>query len=165
MPSDLETLIALARRTYDETFRRLNEPAVMDAYLAAAFARDRIQAELAEPASSFFFLFCDGTLAGYLKLNEAAAQSDVKDPASLEIERIYVTQQFQGRGLGRMLMEFAIAEARGRGRLSVWLGVWERNIDAIAFYERMGFSKAGTHDFFMGPERQTDSIMRRQLTR
>jgi len=162
-PSDLDTLLELARRTYDETFRHLNEPKVMDAYLETAFDRSRLQKELNDPASCFSFLLCDDGLAGYLKLNEAGAQSDLKDPASLEIERIYVTRDFQGRGLGKILMDHAVSEARRRGKAFVWLGVWQKNTSAIAFYERMGFSKSGTHDFFMGSERQTDYIMRMNL--
>ena len=95
-PSDLDALVELARRTYDHAFRHLNDPRVMEAYLDAAFDRDRIRAELNEPASSFFFLFGDSgdeEPLGYLKLNEAPAQSDLRDPASLEIERIYVARE------------------------------------------------------------------------
>ena len=167
LASDLDTLVELARRTYDEAFRRLNDPRVMEAYLAEAFSRERVQAELGDPRSSFFFLV-DGTgdekVLGYLKLNEPGAQTDLQDPGTLEIERIYVARGHQGTGLGKALIEHAVSRARALGKTYLWLGVWEKNAAAISFYEHMGFSKSGTHDFLMGPERQRDSIMRMQLT-
>ncbi len=90
-------------------------------------------------------------------------QTDVNDPDSLEIERIYVRGPFQGQGRGKKLMEHALETARGRGKKYVWLGVWERNAAAIAFYTRQGFVPAGTHSFRMGDELQSDLIMKRLL--
>jgi diamine N-acetyltransferase len=160
---DLETLRALARQTYDDAFRHLNDPAIMEGYLADAFSRERIAEELRNPGSSFFFLLVEEELAGFLKLNVGAAQTDLKEWPSLEIERIYVVRELQGRGLGRILVEKAESTARRMKKSFLWLGVWERNADAIAFYERMGFRQAGTHDFFMAGERQTDYVMRKDL--
>jgi diamine N-acetyltransferase len=161
--ADLDALRDISYRTYDQTFRPMNEPATMDAYLASAFDRERLRAELSNPDSAFFFLLVDGVLAGYLKVNDAGAQTDLNDPDSLELERIYVDQPFQGRGLGKVLMEKGVAIARRKGKKRVWLGVWERNARAIRFYEKEGFRKVSTHSFVMGDERQTDFIMQRDL--
>ena len=163
-PQDLESLRQLARETYDDAFRSLNRPEVMDAYLAEAFEPARVAAELANPASEFWFLFLGGELAGYLKVNDAPAQSDLNDPRSLEVERIYVRRAHKGRGLGRRLMEHAESLARTRGRSTLWLGVWERNAEAIAFYRRLGFRRTGAHTFRMGDEVQSDFIMSRPVT-
>ncbi|HNX15665.1 MAG TPA: GNAT family N-acetyltransferase, partial [Oscillospiraceae bacterium] len=91
------------------------------------------------------------------------SQTDINDVQSLELERIYVDAKFQGRGLGRVLMEHAIEIARERKKSYVWLGVWEKNDKAIAFYQKNGFYKIGTHLFIMGDEEQIDYIMRRDL--
>jgi diamine N-acetyltransferase len=162
-PADLETLRALAWRTYDETFRHVNTAETMDAYLETAFARERLEKELRNPLSSFQFLYSDGRLAGYLKLNEGEAQTEGAEPGALEIERIYVERGFQGLGLGAAMVDRAVEIARRKGKTVVWLGVWERNENAIGFYRKMGFRKAGTHVFVMGGARQTDWIMRRVI--
>lgn len=120
--------------------------------------------DLLFPSSMFFFLLSGEKLAGYLKVNEAPSQTDVNDPASLEIERIYVSGEFQGEGLGRYLMEQAISMAVERKKKYVWLGVWEKNEKAIRFYKRNGFCKIGTHSFVMGDDVQTDHIMRKDLS-
>ena len=161
--ADVDTLRDLSIKTYYETFISLSTPEDMDAYLAAAYNRDKLLGELTDKKSLFFFLYADETLAGYLKLNEAPSQSDINDPSSLEIERIYVVSGFQGAGLGRYLMEQALHIAAERGKSYAWLGVWEKNEKALRFYRKNGFRPVGTHSFFMGDDEQTDYIMRREL--
>ncbi len=73
-------------------------------------------------------------------------------------------RQFQGNGYGRDPMAFALEQAGRRRKKYAWLGVWERNTAAIAFYEALGFRQAGRHPFRMGEELQSDYIMRRELT-
>ena len=108
---DLEILQAFSRQRYFETFADMNTPENMTAYLDEAFATEKIRAELSDENSAFYFLYWDDKLAGYLKLNEFPAQTDIHDEQSLEIERIYVSKEFQGEGLGRCLMEKAISTA------------------------------------------------------
>lgn len=161
--SGLADLQALSRKTFDETFRHMNTPETMATYLDTAFNINKLREELNNPASAFYFLEDDGRLAGYLKLNDAAAQTDINDPASLEIERIYISGEYQSQGLGSVLMEHALAIARQNEKTSVWLGVWEKNEKAINFYKKHGFTVSGTHVFIMGDEVQTDFVMRKNL--
>ena len=162
---DLDVLQGFSRRTYFETFAEQNTPENMAAYLDKAFGTEKLRGELENRDSAFYFLYCGGTLAGYLKLNEAPAQTDLHDSHSLEIERIYVAKEFQGKGLGRRLMTYAISAAMQRKKAYVWLGVWEKNEKALAFYRKNGFYQIGTHTFVMGDDPQTDYIMRKDLNR
>jgi len=161
--ADLFDLRALSRRTFRETFAADNTPAALQAHLDRAYALEKLRAELSNPYSQFWFLYEKGSLAGYLKLNEAPAQTELHDPVSLEIERIYVARAFQGHGLGGMLMARAIETAQARGKRYIWLGVWEKNKKARSFYQKHGFRKIGSHPFSVGDEVQTDDIMRKDL--
>jgi ribosomal protein S18 acetylase RimI-like enzyme len=160
---DLHLLREFSYRTFDETFKHLNTPETMEAYLEKAFNNDKMRDELTNRNSSFYFLFADKELAGYLKLNECEAQTDINDPQSIEIERIYVAKEYQGKGLGNILMTKALSIANDRGKLYVWLGVWEKNENGIRFYKKHGFYETGKHSFFMGEEEQTDFIFRKDL--
>ena len=162
-PQDAEVLRNLAIITYYETFAHKNTPENMDAYLRSAYDIHKLRSELSNPNSEYYFMYADEALAGYMKLNETPAQSDINDPDSLEVQRIYVYGKFQGMGLGRYLLNTAIKMAEERDKRYVWLGAWEHNEKALRFYDRMGFRPVGTHPFYMGDDRQTDYIMRRDL--
>lgn len=160
---DLITLRELSNKTYNDTFGHINTPSSMNEYLERAYNIDKLRDELSNHNSIFYFLYADEELAGYIKLNEFEAQTDILDPKSLEIERIYLTKGFQGKGLGSILMNRAIDIAREHEKIYIWLGVWEKNDKAIQFYKKNGFYVIGEHSFFMGEEEQTDFIMRKNL--
>lgn len=160
---DAGTLRDLSIITYHETFAHKNTTENMDAYLRTAYDIRRLRRELADSNSEFYFLYVDDSLAGYLKLNETPSQSDINDPESLEVQRIYVCGKFQGMGLGRYLLNTALQTAADRNKKYVWLGAWENNEKALRFYDRMGFRAVGTHPFYMGDDKQTDYIMCKDL--
>lgn len=160
---EIGELAAIGKRTFLETFAANNDPAQMAAYVAKAFAPETLASELSSAQSHFFFARVDGVVAGYLKLNSGSAQTETVEGKTLEIERIYVDAGWHGAGVGKALMDHAIAEAKRRGCEAVWLGVWEENPRAIAFYRRQGFTPFGTHGFVIGDEVQTDVLMRLAL--
>jgi ribosomal protein S18 acetylase RimI-like enzyme len=82
---------------------------------------------------------------------------------SLEIERIYIKKKFQKHGLGKHLLNKAMEIAMERKKMKIWLGVWEENENAIAFYQKKGFVQTGAHSFYMGDEEQVDLIMTKTL--
>lgn len=98
-------------------------------------------------------------MAGYLKVNIDGAQTEKMGNESLEIERIYIRSKFQKHGLGKYLLNTAMEIAIERNKKKIWLGVWEKNENALAFYKKMGFVQAGAHSFYMGDEEQIDFIM------
>lgn len=160
---DIVTLREISYKTYNDTFGHLNTPANMQAYLEYAFDIEKLRYELSNCNSVFYFLYSDEELSGYLKLNEYAAQTDIHDPQSIEIERIYLTKESQGKGLGSILLNKAIDVANIRAKSYIWLGVWEKNDKALHFYKKNGFYVISNHSFFMGDDEQTDFIMRKDL--
>lgn len=160
---DLKDLQDISYRTYNETFSHLNTAENMRKYLEKSFSCDKLHNELLNGASSFYFLYFNDKSAGYLKLNEHSAQTDLHDPQSIEIERIYVSSEFQRKGLGLVLINKAIEIAIQQGKSYIWLGVWEKNNNAIQFYKSNGFYETGKHSFYMGDEEQMDYIMKKEL--
>jgi len=160
---DLIVLQKISCDTYQKTFASMNTEANMKAYLDEAYHLDKLKKELENEASAFYFLYQDEKLAGYLKLNESDAQTEIHDPASLEIERIYVQSGFQRAGVGCRLMNYAIEVARKKKKTYLWLGVWEKNQKALKFYKKNGFYPIGLHTFVMGDEAQRDYLLRKDL--
>ncbi|AHV98695.1 GNAT family N-acetyltransferase [Paenibacillus sabinae] len=160
---DLRMLQEISYETFNDTFGYLNTPENMKSYLERAFNLEKLEQELSNASSSFFFIYSNEELAGYLKVNVNEAQSDNIAGEALEIERIYISRKFQGQGLGKRLIQKGIEIAIEQNKQQVWLGVWEKNEGAIQFYKGMGFAQNGAHSFYMGDEKQTDFIMVKTL--
>ncbi len=160
---DLQVLCSFSRKLFFEAFRDTCSPEDMDAFLEHTYNADRIRGDLEDPDTAFWFLYLDDAPVGYIKVNEGSAQTDIRDAEAMELERIYVSGEAQGKGLGSYLMDRVIETAGQKGKKYVWLSVWENNFRAIAFYEKHGFRKAGTHSFTIGRDEQTDYIMRRDI--
>lgn len=161
--TDLLSLQQLSFITYTDTFEPFNTAENMKAYLDEAYADEKLLSELNQPLSEFYFLYEADELVGYTKLNRNEAQTEFFAENVLEIERLYVHPAHKRKGYGRFLMEYAFTIAQQRGNTAAWLGVWEHNESAKAFYETMGFKRCGQHSFFMGDDEQTDFIMMKQL--
>ena len=133
----------------------------MAAYLAGAFSPAKQAAELADPRGLFLIAESGGRTAGFAHLHEGPPPPPgvALGQRSLEIARIYALGGFIGRGVGAALMQACLAEAARRGCDVLWLGVWERNARAQAFYGKHGFRKVGNHIFVVGSDPQTDDVM------
>ena len=160
---DLHTLQEISYETFNDTFKNQNSPENMKAYLDRAFNLKQLEKELSNISSEFFFVYFNNEVAGYLKVNTNDAQSEEMSDESLEIERIYIKNKFQKLGLGKYLLKKAMEIAKVRNKKKIWLGVWEKNENAIAFYHKLGFVQTGAHSFYMGDEEQIDLIMTKTL--
>lgn len=136
---DLDDLQKISKYTYmdtyyDKQFRHMISLDTINTHLERAFNKNQLKRELSNVSTSFYFIYFNDELAGYIKINVDDAQSDSLGDQALEIERIFV-----------------------------WLGVWEKNLSAIQFYENTGFSRFSTHDFQFGNDVHTDFIMRKLM--
>lgn len=161
---DLQELQKISIETFTDTFQEHNSPEHLQAYLEKAYHLEQLEAELANPLSHFFFIYSGQEIAGYLKINTGSAQTEEMDEDTLEIERIYVRRKFHKHGLGKQLMQKAIDFALQSRKHRIWLGVWEKNENAIGFYQKKGFVQIGAHSFFMGDDEQVDLIMAKNLS-
>ncbi|KEQ21831.1 GNAT family N-acetyltransferase [Paenibacillus tyrfis] len=161
---DLEILQEISIETFNDTFKDQNSPENMKAYLERAFNSQQLEKELSSISSEFFFVCFNEEHAGYLKVNINDAQSENMGDESLEIERIYIRSKFQRKGLGNDLINKAMEIAIRQNKKMIWLGVWEKNENAIDFYKKKGFVQTGAHSFYMGDEEQIDFIMTKTLS-
>lgn len=161
--ADLELLQKISRETFSETFAEFNTEADMQQYLTVNLGIERLTEEFNNSFSEFYFARLGNKIVGYLKLNMNSAQTVREDLNALEIERIYVYKEFHGSSIGQQLFDFAMDCARRIKAPFVWLGVWEKNPRAIAFYVKNGFVEFGKHSFLLGEDEQTDILMKIEL--
>ncbi|WP_421802165.1 GNAT family N-acetyltransferase [Flagellimonas sp.] len=161
--TDLETLVKISKKTFAVAFEKDNNPDDFQSYIQEAFHPSKLAAELANENCLFHFVYDDEVLVGYFKLNIGTAQTDVHDPNALEIERIYVLENHQGKTIGSWMLQQIIFLAKSVSKEFIWLGVWEHNPKAISFYKRHGFTKFDEHPYYIGSDKQTDWLMRLEL--
>ena len=162
---DLTKLQTISRSTFAQTFNEHNNPEDMQAYFDNSFSVEKLSSELNNQNSTFYFAVDNSinSVVGYLKVNTGDAQSEKKDLNAFEIERIYVDKTYFGKKVGQLLFDKAIEIAKSKKVSYVWLGVWEENHRALAFYTKNGFKAFDKHLFKLGNDEQSDILMKLHL--
>lgn len=161
--SDSVLLRRIGISTFRETFGIHNTQENMDAYVEEHFSIAKIKNELSDPNNMFLILNHLENAVGYAKLRMSTPPGELGTTNAIEIERFYSIKEYIGRKVGQNLMEGCLRYASRMGFSKLWLGVWEHNHRAIAFYEKWGFIRFGEHEFILGEDRQTDLLMSRSL--
>jgi diamine N-acetyltransferase len=161
---DVEAIVSLGIRTFRDTFDEVNSAEDMMMYLNSTFTLKRISEEIKEPESAFFLAEQESEIIGYARVRNSEKPDGVGDGKAIEIEKLYADKKFLGRRVGYLLMSECLQYARDNNANWVWLGVWENNERAIAFYKRWGFEKFSDHVFMLGKDAQTDWLMKKSLT-
>jgi ribosomal protein S18 acetylase RimI-like enzyme len=156
---DAGLLAEVGARTFVETFAEDNSAEDMAAYLASSFSEAQQASELADPDSTIYIAETNGLAIGYAMLRSGYAPECVTDNRPIELVRLYVSREHLGGGVGSGLMQDCINEADHQGYRTLWLGVWENNHRAQAFYRKWKFRDVGTHIFQLGQDAQTDILM------
>lgn len=161
--SDLNALVQISNKTFVDAFEKDNNPTDFKEYVDIAFEESNLLNQLKNKDSSFYFVFKKEQCVGYMKLNVSEAQTEILSDDTIELERIYVIQEFQGQRIGELMLNEALQVARAQNKKYLWLGVWEKNLSAIRFYKKKGFTKFNTHPYYIGKDKQTDWLMRFNL--
>jgi diamine N-acetyltransferase len=161
---DVNVYQALCNSTFYDTFYDLNENKEdYFSYVNSAFEIKKLEHELSNEHSHHFWIKDDNMPVAFMKINESVNFTEPLEDDSLEIQRIYVDRTYKGIGLGKQLVGFAERMANERNKEFIWLGVWEKNLPAILFYEKIGFYKFSEHEFLFGTDKQTDYLYKKDI--
>jgi ribosomal protein S18 acetylase RimI-like enzyme len=164
-PGDELALSLLGQATFLEAFAGILDGRDILAHCRNQHAANIYRGWLNSPSNS---IYVAETLVGRAPVGYAVVDNatlPIADPkdTDLEMKRIYLLHRFQGRGIGRALMDQAVAAAKERARKRLLLGVYGRNAQAIAFYRRNGFEQIGERRFQVGDTLHEDAIMARNV--
>jgi diamine N-acetyltransferase len=162
---DAPALSVLAEATFRAAFAELNTAANMRLHCAATYGQALQLAEIRESGIETWVAELNGKLVAYVQLRLDAASPMISGGRQAEIRRFYVDVSLHGAGLAHQLMTHILARTDAAGYAVLWLGVWERNARALAFYRKWGFEVMGEHTFKVGDDPQRDLLMRRDVVR
>lgn len=157
---DAERLAKVAEQTFRATFSASNTPGDMDLHCERSYGADIQRTEILNPEIVTLVMEADEELVAFSQLCWDKAPDCLggfKIPG--EIRRLYIVDEYHGRGIAQRVMSASLKEIELRGSDVAWLGVWERNSRAIAFYKKVGFFEVGEHEFHLGNDLQRDIIM------
>ncbi len=163
-PDDAAALAELAARTFRDTFGADNTPEDLALHLASSYSPSLQAQEIADPDLITLVAENAQALVAFAQLRRGSAPPCVTGPSPIELSRFYLAADWHGRGLSQRLMAEVLDAARRDGAATLWLGVWERNPRAIAFYRKAGYLDVGAHIFVVGTDPQTDRIMTRPIS-
>lgn len=157
--SDAAEMANFATRTFAEAFSADNRPEDMAAHLAESYSPAQQAEELADSRIITTLAHANDGIIAYSQVAENPPPPCVTQKAPIELCRFYVDRRAHGTGLAMLLMEQVYQAVRELGGQHVWLGVWERNPRAIAFYKKATFFDVGSKVFMVGPDKQTDRVL------
>ena len=157
--ADAAVVADLARRTFFDTFASTNDASDMALHLQSAYGVDQQTREITDRDITTLLVEMDGQAVAYAQVRGDHVPECVTDATAVELWRFYVDKQWHGQGIAQELMARVKSVALERGARTLWLGVWERNDRARAFYAKCGFVDVGEHIFLFGTDPQTDLVM------
>ncbi len=157
--ADAPALAEFAARTFAETFGPDNRPEDMQAHLESAYGIPQQTKELSDPNVITLLAYQARTLVAYAQVRRSTPPPCITLAQPTELQRFYVDRPAYGSGVAQALMAAAKQAAQELGGQHLWLGVWELNPRAIAFYQKMGFVDVGSHHFYLGADRQNDRVL------
>ncbi|HWB27190.1 MAG TPA: GNAT family N-acetyltransferase [Chitinophagaceae bacterium] len=162
-PGDVLQLQQLSIITFTDTYGVYNTPANMQLFIEERYTVQQLLQELNNTRMQFFMAYNGNEPVGYIKLRTEEEPAELAGRRHIEIERIYVLPAFKGMKIGKKLIDYAAAIAQQQQYEVIWLGVWEENKSAQAFYTKQGFTIFGEHPFLLGADAQKDWLMKREL--
>jgi len=160
---DASLIATISRETFYDSFADQNTVADMQLFLNTQFTSEKLMAEVLDTLNIFFITYLDDQPVGYCKMRPGAHVQMQTDKQAIEISRFYARKNSIGKGIGKAMMQHAITYASDQHYTKIWLGVWEKNERAIAFYQSFGFSKFGEHDFLLGTDLQRDWLIQKNV--
>lgn len=157
--NDAEALAQLAERTFRDTFTDANNFTDMELYCAKTFAMEIQRQEILDPNCETILAEIETQPVAFAQVKRYAPKECVAAKGPSELYRLYVSKEWHGQGVAQEVMVQVFSTAAHAGANHIWLGVWEDNPRAIAFYRKYGFNVVGEHIFQFGNDPQRDLIM------
>ncbi|MEJ7740757.1 MAG: GNAT family N-acetyltransferase [Chitinophagaceae bacterium] len=160
---DAETIAAISRKTFYDTFAEFNTAEDIRIFLNEQFTKESLIKEVGVRYNTFFLAYQGHDVAGYVKLRDHLIPRELKGEQAMEIARIYATHEMIGKGVGKKLMQHSIEVSKQRNKQVIWLAVWEKNERAMEFYTKWGFEIFSKQIFILGTDLQKDWLMKKRL--
>ncbi|MFA5135934.1 MAG: GNAT family N-acetyltransferase [Patescibacteria group bacterium] len=141
---DIPSLSKLAQQTYIKTFGH-----TMD--------KKELKLALKSRSESYFksiihqdtiLVACENnSLVGFIQFGKVDYESIKTTNRDIKLDKIYVASNYQGKGIGKKLVETMLKHKRLSGIENIYVDVFMKNQKALSLYEKYGFKTIGQVPF------------------
>ena len=139
---DIPLIRELTFNVWPQTYAQLLSQEQIDYMLKLMYSEASLQKQMKEDGITFTLIYDEQTPVAF------AAYNEVK-PAIWKLHKIYILQSQQGKGTGRFIIDYIVAEIKKQNAAALQLQV-KRDNPAQYFYKKLGFEIIETADFDIG---------------
>lgn len=140
---DCINLAALSLQVWLQTYATGGLRLKISQYALSTFTELHFLEILHNKSCDIWVYIKEDHLVGFVAVNLASHFNNNDNANGFEVTTLYVSEHFQGQGIGRQLLD-KVKEQYG---LSFWLSTWIHNFKAINFYNNLNFSLIGQLNF------------------
>jgi len=140
---DLPSLAKVAQDTYKTTFTDLSD----DEMEAAFKTRNEAYFQQALNTETILVAVEDLQVVGFIQFGAVTYDSIETTDEDIELNKIYIDKNNQGKGIGKALMAEMMKHPRLDNIKSIYLDVYDKNDKAIGLYKKYGFKTIGRIPF------------------
>jgi len=157
--SDAQELSALSSQVFLSAYGGTAPESDIANHARLYFSEAVVSTEILRDDVSYLMAVDGQRCAGMLKIRESDLPDVLRGQSVLEVQQLYVSLDFQRRGVGGLLLDAAVAETRERGIGGIWLSAWADADWAMNFYTRYGFKSLAEIPFMMADTEFVDHVM------
>jgi len=157
--SDVSELSALSSQVFLSAYGGTAPEQDIASHVESYFSAAVVGTEILRDDVSYLMAVDGQSCAGMLKIREGNLPDVLRGQSVVEVQQLYVSLDFQRRGVGGLLLDAAVAETRERGISGIWLSVWADADWAMNFYMRYGFTSLAEIPFMMADTEFVDNVM------
>jgi diamine N-acetyltransferase len=161
--ADLQVICVLAITTHYEAYFQLDPSDELADYCLRFFNLEMVRKELENPKLTYLIAEFEGNAVGFAELREGKKIECMEGKNAIEIQRIYVIEPMKGKGIGKALIEKCCEIGREKGYKTIWLGVWDKNVEAQKFYQKIGMENVGLTDFSDGKNEFLNFVFAKEI--
>jgi ribosomal protein S18 acetylase RimI-like enzyme len=156
---DVLELSTLSSQVFLSTYGGTAPVQDIASHVESYFSEAIVGTEILRDDVSYLMAVDGQRCAGMLKIREGDLPDVLRGQSVVEVQQLYVSPDFQRRGVGGLLLDAAVAETRERGMGGIWLSVWADADWAMNFYTRYGFISLAEIPFMMADTEFVDHVM------
>jgi GNAT superfamily N-acetyltransferase len=158
--SHADFLADFGRRSFADAYKETLSLSDLEEYTKATFSKSNITAEINDPSVTYFVCRdLESNLYGYAKLILSPPPVCIDPYRTIELQRLYVDESYRGQGIGKLLSMHAELHAENRVFHSIWLRVWDGNVNALRKYLNWNYSVVGKERYQVGGSARTVILM------